>query len=137
MGELNFCTISDILKFAFERLIVDLSLDLDLPYLLSRFYHNKGLTLGFATLRCYFLYFDISQIIRFVPFLFVPAIVYAFLRSSYRKWLFLTQLLMPFFFIFNVFDLNLAQRIHTFEAYYISIGVIGIVKYLVNKKESF
>lgn len=130
MGELNFCTIGDILKTTYESLIGDLSLDLKLPYLASRYFHNKVSAGIFHSLHCYFLYFDTRQLGRWVPLIFLPFILYAFLQPRWRKALIIIQLLMPVFFIFNPLRLDLTQRKDLFSLYYMVIGAVGIVKFI-------
>ncbi len=130
MGELNFCTIFDILKTAQEQAISDLSLDLKLhlPYLFGRLLHNRAFAFLFSALRCYFLYFDAVQIGSFVFIILIPFIVYAFWHSSrMKKRLFGIYTLTPMFFIINPLRMSLGSRIDCFSLYYNVIGILGLI----------
>lgn len=134
MGELNFCTIHDVWKLAFEQLINDLSTDLGLPYLLTRAFHNKLFPFIYAFLRCYFLYFDLSQIVRFVPRILIPLAAFAFWEPRFRKALIAVQIVFPFIFIFNPAHWSLGARINLFSAYYICLGLLGGIKLLTKQR---
>ena len=134
MGELNFCVFHDIIKTAYEQLINDLSTDLGLPYLVTRLFHNKVFSLIFASLRCYFLYFDLTQLARYVPRILIPLIGYAFWDKRFRKIIVPAQTLIPFFFIFNPLHLSLGGRIETFGIYYSVLGLIGGIKLLTRRQ---
>lgn len=135
MGELNFCTLADIFKTAYEQLINDLSLDLHLPYFISRLFHNRLFFLIVPSLRCYILYFDMSQLVRYVPRILIPFILYAFWEKRFRKVLFSMQLLLPFFFIVNPFNITLGSRIYIFGGYYSLIGLLGAIKLFTREKK--
>lgn len=134
MGELNFCTIGDIIKSAHDQLISDLSLDLGLPYLVSRILHNKILSGFFHTLRCYLLYFDAIQLGQFIPLIALPLIIYAFVSGKRKKTLILIQLLIPVFFIINPFNLSLGQKINLFQFYYLYLAIIGFGKLVLSSE---
>ncbi len=134
MGELNFCTLADIIKYAHDGLILDLSLDRNLPYLVSRLLHNKLWAYLMSGLRCYFLYFDLWQISKFVFLLFIPFVIYAFIDGRYRKYLLTVQFFFPLLFILNPLHLTLGQRINVFGIYYTVLGIFGVIKLLTRKK---
>ena len=132
MGELNFCTLADILKTAGENLSSGISSDTGLPFILIRLLHNKLSAFGVTFLRCYQLYFDIKQLTFHLPLIFLPLILFAFIGRKGWISLIAVQLAMPLMFIFNPLHLNLEQKIGLFRVYYGVLAVIGLAKLIKN-----
>jgi hypothetical protein len=128
MGELNFCITRDILKAAYEQVTTDQALDIGTPRLLIRLLHNKIFGLMYAAFHCYLLYFDTLQLATFVSIFLIPFIVVALFFPYKRKLIWAIQLVMPVFFIINPLKFSLSQRIHTFQGFYIFLGVVGVLK---------
>lgn len=129
MGELDFCTVSDILKSFAHQLPTDVAADAGSPIWLTRLLHNKVYYGAFLSLRCYLLYFDIKQIVFFLgPFL-LPFIGYSFFGKRWKV-LLPIMLLMPLYFIFNPLDLTLHQKIDSFKVFYWSLALIGVYQFV-------
>lgn len=128
MGELGFCTIHDWFTNLSIQLIVDITTDTGLPYLLTRFLHNKfaeGIYLG---ARCYILYLDSGKLSLFIsPFLY-PLILVALIESRWRKFLWLIFLTMPIFFIMDPLKLDLSGRILIYRIFMMTFAVAGFIK---------
>lgn len=132
MGELNFCLLQDIFKEVSTQINTNIPLDSGLPIWLIRFIHNKVYSFIFNFLRCYFFYFDLDQIGRYVPFVFIPLAMYALLFLKLRKLKLWVLVLFPLLNIWDPLHLNLGIRILIFQIFYIAAGLYGM--YLSYKK---
>lgn len=136
MGELGFCTVSDILKSVSVQILSDITTDVGIPIWLVRLLHNKVVSTVFYSLRCYLLYTDVNQLTFFLPVVLFPFIIYAFWEKRWRKIIISGHIIFPLFFILNYLNLNLQIKIMIFRYYYIILGLTGIVKCLLHLKSN-
>lgn len=132
MGELNFCLLKDILKEVVTQISTNIPMDKGLPFWLIRLLHNKINTFIFNFSRCYFLYFDLTQITNYVPFILLPFVFLSFIAKRYRKIKLMVLFLFPLIHILDPLKLNLGTRILMFQIFYMLAAFYGM--YLFYKK---
>jgi len=134
MGELGFCSIHDIQVYLTEQLRSDIFVDQNVPLLLVRMLHNKWLYTFGASLRCYLSFWDTITYSQVVSVFLLPLILYGLFARRWRRFLWLMQLVMPLFFLFNPLNLSLGEKIFWFRVYYVFLALVGFIKLVINFK---
>ncbi|OGG00045.1 hypothetical protein A3D78_06555 [Candidatus Gottesmanbacteria bacterium RIFCSPHIGHO2_02_FULL_39_14] len=134
MGELGFCHYSDVFQAVTGGLISDITADSGVPIFLVRSLHNKLLYMVIYSLKCYLIYFDFSQVLKFISPFLLPFIIYALLGEKGRKRVILLFLVFPIIFIFLLKNLQIGTKIYVFQGFYITIGIIGCLKIVINAR---
>lgn len=123
MGDLGFCTLTDIINVTHTNLLTDIPADFGMPFLLIRFLHNKPFIYTVTSLKCFFQYIDIEQITQFLPAFLLFYIGYFFIRTPKKKAVFSLLVFLILLFIFDPFKWSLGTKILLFRILYYGISV--------------
>lgn len=125
MGDLGFCTLSDIYKYTWDSLLSDIPADYGMPYLLIRFLHNKPLVYLFTGIKCLFQYFDTAQFTEFLPAILIIPVVYFFIKTPKKKLVYAVFLALCIFFVVDPVKWNLGVKIMLYRGLYSFISILG------------
>lgn len=131
MGELGFCTITDIFGQSNVQFLRDVTTDVGLPIWFIRLFHNKFFYTLFFSFKCYFQYLDTVQFTTFISILILPGVLLALIGKKWRQPIWFVQICFPLLLIINPFHLPLGERISVFRIYYTLLAAIGFFKFVI------